>query len=394
MFTGKIELKNPKTYSTPLKIEESFIDGAIEVAINKLLRDPSRLAMFSPPETINYKYEERKNDVEWTSGLNTGVLWLAYELSGDKRFFDAAKEQVATYRERFEKKSGLMNHDVGFVFTPSIVADYKITGNTESRDLAIAAAEHLAGEGWSEKVGYIKRGMGTWPGGFRTLVDTMMNIPLLLWAGRETGREEFTRKAVSHYRTTAKYLVRADGSTYHHFQFDPVTEEPVEGLTLQGFSDESCWSRGHSWLVYGYPIAYSYTKDEDILPVHSAVTNYFLNNLPSDFIPYWDLIFGEESTQPRDASAAAVSVCGLLEMCRHLPEDAPERSLYKNAADRMMRSLIQRCANLDPERDGLLSHVTHALPQGRGIDESAIYGDFFYLEALLRYKNPDFRMYW
>ena len=394
MFNGTIEIKNRKLFETPSPVPEEFIDAAIEVAVKKLLRDEDDLAKFTPPETINFKYEKRDNGAEWTSGLNTGVLWLAYELTGDTRFYNAAKEQVKTYRERFEKKTGLMNHDVGFVFTPSIVADYKLTGNEESRKLALEAAEHLATCGWSEKVGYIKRGMGTWAGGYRTLVDTMMNIPLLMWAGRETGNEEFTNKAISHYRNTAKYLVRADGSTYHHFQFDPETEEPVGGITLQGYGDESCWSRGHSWLIYGYPIAYSYTKDESILSVHKAVTNYFLNSLPSDLIPYWDLIFTEGSTQPRDASAAAVSVCGLLEICKYLGEDDPYRNLYKNAADRMMKALIQKCSNLDDDKDGLLCHVTHALPQNRGIDEAAIYGDFFYLEALLRYKDPSWNKYW
>ena len=221
-----------------------------------------------------------------------------------------------------------------------------------------------------------------------------MNIPLLMWAGEVTGDKSFTDKAVSHYRTTDKYLVRDDGSTYHHFQFDPVTEEPVGGITLQGYSDESCWSRGHSWLIYGYPIAYSYTKDKDIFAVHKAVTYYFLNKLPGDMIPYWDLVFTEGSTQPRDASAAAISVCGLLEMCKYLECDDPDRAIFKNAADRMMKALIQRCSNLDDDKDGLICHVTHGVPQGRGIDEAAIYGDFFYLEALLRYKKPDFNKYW
>ncbi|MBQ7363061.1 MAG: glycoside hydrolase family 88 protein [Clostridia bacterium] len=393
MLTEKIELLKPNMYKTPVNITSSFIDAAIEVAINKLLENRDRLTTFTPPETINYKYEKRDNDVEWTSGLNTGVLWLAWELSGERCFYDAAKAQIKTYFPRFEKKTGLMNHDVGFIFTPSVVADYKLTGDRSSRELALAAAEHLS-TCWSEKVGYVRRGMGTWPGGYRTLVDTMMNIPLLLWAGKESGNDEYTKKAISHYNNTAKYLVRADGSTYHHFQFDPQTEEPVGGLTLQGFSDESCWSRGHSWLVYGYPIAYSYTKDESILDVYRGVTYHLLNNLPSDYIPYWDLIFGEGSGQPRDASAAAVSVCGLLEMCKYLDDGDSDKEIYRNAADKMMKSLIQKCANLDSERDGLLAHVTHALPQGRGIDESAIYGDYFYLEALLRYKNPDWKMYW
>ena len=128
--------------------------------------------------------------------------------------------------------------------------------------------------------------------------------------------------------------------------------------------------------------------------MHRAVTYYFLNRLPEDFIPYWDFVFTDGSTQPKDASAAAVAVCGLLEMCKYLDENDPDREIYKNAADRMMRALIQKCSNFDEDKDGLLVHVTHALPQGRGIDEAAVYGDYFYLEALLRYKKPDWNKYW
>ena len=392
MVTEPIILKKPTMFQNPANITEAFIDGAIEMADKRLLAHPEKLAMFTPPATVNRKYPEAENK-EWTSGLNTGILWLMWELTGDKRYFDAAESQIASYYTRLETKAGLMGHDVGFVYTPSIVAHYKLTGDTRSRDLAIAAAEHLA-TCYSEKAGLIKRSRVNYRGAYRTLVDTMMNIPLLFWAAKETGNKELHDKAVRHYRATAKYLVRADGSTNHHFQFEPETWEPIEGVTLQGYNDSSCWSRGHSWTIIGYPIAYGYTKDEDIKPIYRAVTYHMLNSLPSDYVPYWDLVFGEGSTQPRDSSALAVSICGMREMNKYLDDTDPDKQLFKNASDRMMQALIQRCANLDPEQDGLLAHVTHALPQGWGIDEGATYGDYFYLEALMRYKNPDWQMYW
>ena len=392
MYTENVTLENRKRFERQSPPHPTLIDAAIEVAKAKLLKNVDKLTMFTPPETINGVYEQREND-QWTSGMNTGVLWLAYELTGDERFYNAAKEQVKTYYTRFETKKGLLDHDVGFVFSPSVVADYKVTGDQRSRQLALDAAELLS-NCYSDKMGFIRRSSGSWLGANRALVDSMMNIPLLLFAGEETGKPVFTDKAVRHYRTTAKYLVREDGSTYHHYEFEPGTDEPQGGVTLQGFSDESCWSRGHSWLIYGYPIAYGYTHDEEIKAMHRAVTYYFLNKLPRDCIPYWDLVFTDGSTQPRDASAAAVSVCGLLEMCKYLDESDPDREIYKNAADQMMRALIQKCANLSETNDGLLWHVTHALPQGRGIDEAAVYGDYFYLEALLRYKKPDWNKYW
>lgn len=393
MITQKITLENSQRFERKVPITAELIDGAIEVAVNKLLHDLPRLGeCFTPPETKNFIYEPRENN-DWTSGMNTGVYWLAYELSGNKRFLEAAKKQVSTYRERLETKAEYLDHDVGFVFSPSCVADYVITGDEDAKAVALEAAELLANS-FSKEGGFIRRSNRIYPGSYRTLVDTMMNLPLLLWAWKETGKEEYKEVVMTHYRTTEKYLVREDGSTFHHFEFDRETHEPIGGMTLQGFSDNSCWSRGHSWLIYGYPLAYGYLKDEDILPVHQGVTYYFLNKLPGDCIPYWDLVFTEGSIQPRDSSAAAVSVCGLLEMCRHLSDDNPDKVIFKNAADSMMRALIQQCSNIDYSRDGLLTKVTHALPQGRGIEESAIYGDFFYLEALLRYKNPDWKKYW
>ncbi len=393
MVAKNVLLDNAERFKQKTTIPDSIISEAIDKACSKLLENIEWFKLnFTPPETINFKYEPKENN-DWTSGMNTGILYLAYELTGNEVFRDAADYQLESFKIRLANKIGLMNHDVGFIYTPSCVANYKITGNKASRETALLAAELLSSF-FNEKGGFIKRTAGDKAPSFRTLVDTMMNIPLLFWAGRETGDADYTRKAQIHYKTCEKYLVREDGSTFHHFQFNPVTVDPENGLTLQGYSDSSCWSRGHSWLIYGYPIAYGYTRDKSILDVHRAVTYYFLNKLPSDNIPYWDLVFTEGSKEPRDSSAAAVSVCGLLEMVKYLDDNNPDKEIFENAADMMMLSLIEKCSNFDETKDGLLSYVTHALPQGRGIEESAIYGDFFYLEALMRYKNPNWKMYW
>ena len=224
---------------------------------------------------------------------------------------------------------------------------------------------------------------------FRTLVDSMLNIPLLFWAHQETGDRKYYDAAVGHYRTTAKYLIREDGSSFHHYQFDPVTKEPVCGKTLQGFSDDSCWTRGHSWLVYGYPVAYKYTEDKEIIDIHKAVSYYFMDNLPSDFIPYWDFAFNNPSFEPRDSSAAAIAACGLLEMCKFLPDTCEQKKFYENAAHRMVDALIDKCANDREDADGLILHITGSKPHNMNIDGIATYGDYFYLEALVRLITPD-----
>ena len=230
--------------------------------------------------------------------------------------------------------------------------------------------------------------------GYRTMMDTLMNAPFLFWAGEITGKKEYTEAAISQNRITAELLIREDGSSFHHYQFDPETQAPKYGLTFQGHSDDSCWSRGQAWGVYGFPIAYSYVKEDFLADIHRDVTYYVLNHLPEDLVPYWDYDF-IDGDQPRVSSAGAISVCGMLEMARLLPEDSPEKAIYESAAAQMLEALIDHCAS-DPgyEYDGLICHVTGALPQGHGIDGCAVYGDYFYLEALLRMMKPDWVKYW
>jgi unsaturated chondroitin disaccharide hydrolase len=137
-------------------------------------------------------------------------------------------------------------------------------------------------------------------------MDSMMNAPFLFWGGTVTGNEEYTKAGRDHTKTTETYLIREDGSSFHHYQFDPATAGPVGGVTLQGNSDDSCWSRGHAWGVYGFPIAYSYTGAEFITEVHKDIAYFMLNHLPEDNIPYWDYDF-VSGDQPRDSSSGAIS---------------------------------------------------------------------------------------
>jgi unsaturated chondroitin disaccharide hydrolase len=169
----------------------------------------------------------------------------------------------------------------------------------------------------------------------------------------------------------------------------------MHGVTLQGHSNDSTWGRGHSWGVYGFPIAYSYTGEEFMKEVHRDVTYFMLNRLPSDAVPMWDYDFLEGDDQPKDASCGAISACGLLEMAGMLPEGHEDKVIFESAAAQMLEGIIDTCTgDIGVEYDGLICHVTHALPQGQGIDECAVYGDYFYLEALARYLVPDFKKYW
>ena len=391
-----ITLERPERFLKTYVIPQEKIDNAIKKALEKLERNiPKWTDSFAGTYSVGFKYPQGSNN-NWECGMQTGVYWLAYELSGNPKFLEVAKKQTETYRERFEKRVGVDDHDVGFVYSPSCVAGYKITGDENYKQIALEVCDYYYNTSYSQKGGFILRAWN-WTGdtGCRTMMDTMMNAPFLFWCGEQTGKKEYTEAAISQGKITDQCLIREDGSSFHHYQFDVETHKPLHGITWQGYSDESCWSRGHSWAVYGFPIAYSYCKEEFIVDVHKDITYYMLNQLPEDLIPQWDFIFTEKDDQPRDSSAGAVFVCGMHEMCKYLPDDAPQKAIFESAAAQMLEAIIDKCTgDIGQEYDGLICHVTHALPQGEGIDECAIYGDYFYLEALMRYKNPNWNRYW
>ncbi len=398
MKRGNIQLKDPTRFQGTYTIPREKVQKALDIALAKLERQiDEHGAAFADTIPTDYKYIWGENN-NWVCGMQTACYFLAWQVTGNEKFLQAAKEQVKTYRYRFEHRIGLSDHDAGFAYSPSCVAAYKLLGDKEAYQTALDTAEYYYDFSYSEKGGFIIRyNSAKGPqdeGGCRTMMDTLMNIPFLFWAGQETGNQKYTDAALSQYHTTEKLLIRADGSSFHHYQFDPETHAPVRGLTWQGHSDDSTWSRGHSWAVYGLPVAYKYTGDEELLALHHDVTNFMLNALPRDGIFKWDLDFVDEEVA-RDCSAGLVAICGMHQACKYLPKDAPEQEIYRNAFAQILDATIDKCTgDIGKDYDGLVHHVTAALPQGLGIDECAIYGDLFYLEALVRYLTPDWEPYW
>lgn len=341
-----------------------------------------------------YKASQR---VTWKTGIWTGLYWLAYLYSGDEQFRETAESHLKYYIESAKHPDLHDDHDTGFKFAPSCVAAYKITGNEEAREAALKAADILLAHYCPVNRFIIRIGMrrDNEPLDFyRMLVDSMMNISLLFWAYTETGNEAFRDAAIGHYQTTARYLIREDGSSYHHYQFHPQTFAPMYGVTHQGHRDESCWTRGHAWLLYGYPVAYGYTQDSEIFDIHKSVSFYFMDHLPSDGLPYWDFDFTDGSYEPRDSSASAIAACGLYEMCKFLPEGSEQKLLYQNAADAMLKTLLTVCENRNEQTDCLLRYVTNSRPHCQVIENCEPFGDYFFFEALIRKLKPDFKLFW
>lgn len=348
---------------------------------------------FPSSATRNQTYEVIDN-IEWTDGFWTGLLWLCYEYTGDDAFKNLALKNVDSFLNRVEKRIELDHHDLGFLYSLSCVAGYKLTGSAEGRKAGLLAADKLM-ERFQEKGGFIQAwGELGARDNYRLIIDCLLNIPLLHWAFLETGKPVYRNAAMRHYEAACNNVIRDDASAYHTFYFDPETGEPLKGVTRQGYSDDSAWARGQAWGIYGIPLNYRYVKDDSAFNLFKGMTNYFLNRLPEDEVCYWDLIFTDGSNQSRDSSAAAIGVCGIHEMLKYLPEVESDKNTYRHAMHCILRSLIERytAPEIKPGNPVLL-HGVYSWHSGKGVDEGNIWGDYYYMEALMRFYK-DWNLYW
>ncbi|CCI84519.1 glucuronyl hydrolase [Lactobacillus pasteurii DSM 23907 = CRBIP 24.76] len=397
MSTIKKEmLVDPTRIKNASGISETELDHAINDVIKKVKRNIVKLGeTFPDSSTINNTYATAKN-VEWTPGFWTGILWLCYENSHEEVFRKLAEKNVESFYDRIKNQVDVNHHDLGFLYIPSCVAAYKLTGNELGKKAALMAADKLM-ERYNPKGKFIQ----AWGNigdsdNYRLIVDAMLNIPLLYWAYKETGNTDYLEVVKNHYATTLKYAIREDGSAYHTFFFDPVSGEPLGGKTRQGYSDDSSWARGQAWLIYGIALNYSRLHDDSDIDTFESVTNYFLNRLPKDFVSYWDLIFSDGDYQSKDSSATAIAVCGMNQMQRFLNPDSELFPIYEKAQSVMLHNLVE--SYTDEKTQGitaLLNHGVYSWHSGHGVDEGNLWGDYFYLEALTRFKqNNNWNMYW
>lgn len=380
--------------SMDAKDARKALDRAVAITAENLAEFTDH---FQSSNSFDGFYQPTEN-VEWTTGFWTGVIWLAYEATGEERFRKAAQVQVESFLNRIENKIDVNHHDMGFLFSLSCVAAYKLTGNQHAKKAALLAADHLA-ERYREKGNFLQAwGDVGEPKEYRLIIDCLLNLPLLYWASEVTGEPRYGQMAENHIRTAMKCILRPDNSTYHTHFIDIETGEPTYGVTHQGNRNGSAWARGQAWGIYGIALSYRYLKEASYIDLFCRVTDYFICHLPEDLIPYWDFDFDTGSTEPRDSSASAIAVCGMLEMAKYLDEERAE--YYRQAAYRMLRALIDRCGNQDIRTsNGLLLHGTYARDskentcKNRGVDECNTWGDYFYMEALTRMVT-DWKLYW
>ena len=383
---------------TNVTIDQQKLKAAMDKALLKLDGLMAKFTEdFPSSSSKGGQYDHSANKGGWTQCFYTGMLFLAYDYTKDEKYLNLAKKLVETFIDRVDNMIGMGDHDIGFNFTLSTVAAYKCTGEKRYLEKAIAAATVL-GNRFREKGQFIQlagEANCEQKALYRLIIDCLMNINLLYFAGEASGDSEFTRKGFSHFNTTMETVVRDDGSTFQNFYFDQETGARLGGGTKQGKSDTSCWSRGQAWGVTGVPFTYAYMHNDEILEKYYKIVDYYIDRLPEDKVAYWDLCFSDGDGEPRDSSAASIAVCGLHEALKNMPLDAEHKARYAAAMNDIMGSLIENyAANEGDGNDGLLLHGTYYYAGNLGIDECCIWGDYFYLEALCRMLKPDFKKFW
>lgn len=343
-------------------------------------------------------FYEATDNFDWTEGFYTGEIWLAYELTGDEKFKDLALKHVDSFLDRIERRVEVDHHDMGFLYSLSCVAAYKLTGSEVGKKAALMAADNLISR--FHEVGQFLQAWGTMGAedNYRLIIDCLLNLPLLYWATEVTGDEKYAEIAKKHITTSMKVVLRDDNSTYHTYYFDKTTGEPTRGVTAQGYRNGSAWARGQAWGVYGVALSYKYTKNPEYLELFRRVTDFFIEHLPADLVPYWDFDFTDGTTEPKDSSSAAITVCGMLEMAKYLEDE--EAKYYTSVARKILKSLADNYAVKDIKvSNGQLLHGTYARKSefntvnNRGVDECNTWGDYYYFEAIIRLLK-DWKLYW
>lgn len=373
--------------------------GALDVLAEKLLRDERELGMEFPyvtapdgtwrtmPAGLSAGYGPGGwSHGNWFCGFWVGLLLIAYLHTHDDRFRALALDRLRLVAPRADDPN---THDIGFIFQASAVPAARITGEVWCKALGLRAAERLRGRTVNCQRGAYIPAWGALedPRGRRSsAIDTMANLELLLWAAETSGDGSFRLVAQAHANMTRRSFVRADHSTWHAVEYALPAGTPQRHFTFQGYSDDSCWSRGQAWAMRGFAAAAAASGCEKDAELAQALSDYFLRRLPRDLIPYWDFDDPAIPRAPRDSSAAAIAAGALITLAG-IQANASTAQALRASALTLLEALCRECL-ADPGHRGVLLHACYSLPHRDGIDAATLFGDFYFAEALARVLMP------
>lgn len=315
----------------------------------------------------------------WCDGFLPGMMWLFQRRvprdSEDAKFW---LEQAIRYTKALEPRQHDRDvHDLGFIFMPTYFRWYQLSRDRTVNEVLVEAGRTLAMR-FNEKGRYLRSFVAE----NSLFIDLMMNVGLVFYAARETGDKKLRDNAMWHCLTTRRVLVRGDGSVAHEGLFDLETGEFLRQTTQQGFRGDSCWSRGLGWALYGFGACYEYSRDPHFLETAQACADYYITHTPADGVPPWDFNAPVESRKLLDTSAAAIAASGFLRLSRLL-HDPSKGHFYWSVGVRILRTLCEKyLAKGDPKWEGILKGGVYHVHKGLGVDESVMWGEFFFVEAL------------
>lgn len=317
----------------------------------------------------------------WCEGFLGGMMWIFYTRTGDPWWQEQAERYSRLIEER---KTDHTIHDLGFLFWSTWKSWYDLTAEATIKQVVITAGETM-GLRFMEKGKYLPSFVAP----ESLFIDIMMNVGIVFYAARQTGDADLFRKAHQHCLTTRRYLVRGDGSTAHEGLFDRETGEFLRQSTHQGWRADSCWARGLTWALYGFGTAYEMTSDYRYLNTARLCADFYLDHTPFDEdSPAGPGIPPNDYDDPRqpvlyDSSAAAIAASGLLNL-GHLVQDPIHANRYRQSALTILETLTwpEYLAYDTPGCEGILKHGVYHQPKGLGVDESVMWGDFFFVEAI------------
>lgn len=384
VFCTKAQTSNPE----PM---EKVIDRSLAFGVQQSLLMARSLADkpgLLPKTTDRFGNLETCKPDWWTSGFLPGQLWYLYEYSKNPELQKWAQEYTARVADQQYNRD---SHDVGFMVYCSSGNGYRITGDTLYKR-AIYNAAHSLTTRFNEKTGCTRSwNSAPWSSQwqFAVIIDNMMNLELLMKAAELFDEPRFSHVAVSHANTTLKNHYRPDYSCYHVVSYDTITGKPEKKQTAQGYADHSAWARGQAWGLYGYTMMYRFTRDTAYLNLASRIAGFLINHphMPADYIPYWDFNAPNIPDTYRDASAAAIMCSALIELSEYVSGEMAKTLL--SVAETQLRALSTPQYQNAPGNNGnfLLKHSVGHMPNNTEVDVPLTYADYYYVEALLRYRK-------
>ena len=392
-----------KSYNTIIKENLAWAEETFKKIDKKMsavtLRSRNKL-----PDGVDengvHKDNYETNPNGWTNGFFGSLNCLLYNYTKNEEYLKTAESSMKLLDKALANYDRL-DHDVGFIYHILCGALYRMTGDESARRRNLFAASTLSSRFVLGPASFIRAWNPWYEGDIKSrdwsIIDCLMNLPLLYWASREKEDDRFKRIAMAHADTAIRTHLRDDGSVAHIVEHNRETGEVVATYGGQGIAEGSSWSRGQAWALYGFTLSYIHTGEERYLNAAKQVANYFIANVCDDWLPRIDFRAPEEPVY-YDATAGACAACGLLELAKRLPEG--EGGMYANAAVNMLRAMGDKFCNFDPATDDMLGYGSIRYPADSvigsgnpGVHISIIYGDMFYTEAILKLLGSEFSVW-